>query len=155
MRVLALLAIALLFAPLPALARDPMTKDGRFTICEFQNFDKCELLTESSLRRFQLSAEERRNFEALRRFTTAPNASLADLERTFGKASKVRPRRDRPNEMTIAWFHNSAGLNDLNAKCPECGIYVYLTNNVVANINYIVDGKFTLAWNRAAPKSPQ
>ena len=47
-------------------------------------------------------------------------------------------------------------MNDLNAKCPECGIYVYLSGDVVTSLNYIVDQKFTLAWNRAsAPKPPQ
>lgn len=147
------LGIAILSAALPAAARDAMAKDGRFTVCAFQDFDKCRLLTASALRAYRFTAENKRVLKALKRYAAAPGVTLAELERAFGKSSKIIPH-GRPGDDTVAWFHNSVGLNDLNAKCPECGIYVRLADGRAISLNYIVDGKFTLAWNRAGPPPP-
>jgi hypothetical protein len=59
-------------------------------------------------------------------------------------------RHNRPNDKTIAWYHNSVGLTDLNAKRPECGIYLSLSDDAPTDLYYLVDGKFTLVWYRAA-----
>jgi len=146
-RVLFVLA-AVLFAH-PAAARDPLIKDGRFTICAFQNFDKCELLTARAFRRHHPSARDRRIVAALKRYVAARRVSPASLEEAFGKPSKIQQHAE-PTDQTYAWYDKSVGLSDLNAKCPECGIYIRVSGNVVVSLNYIVDGKFTLAWNRAA-----
>jgi hypothetical protein len=148
MRRIALPIIAILAATLPALARDPMAKDGKFTICEFQDFDKCELLTDRTIVRYKFNTREKRTLAALKVHAAAKSVSLAALEQSFGKPSKVFPHTSRPNEKTVAWFYNSVGLNDLNAKCPECGIYVYVSSDIVTSLNYIVDDKFTVGWNR-------
>jgi hypothetical protein len=149
MRLAALLTIALLASALPALARDPMAKDGKFTICQFQNFDKCELLTDRTLPRYRLNTREKRTLAALKLQAEAKTVSLTALAKSFGKPSKIFPHASHPNDTTLAWFFNSVGLDDLNAKCPECGIYVYVSSDVVTSLNYIVDGKFTIGWNRA------
>lgn len=125
MRPKILLIFAFLLAALPAAARDATIKDGRFTICAFQNFEKCRLLTTSTIRRYRLAAEEKRVLKELKQYTAAQNVTLADLEKSFGKPSKVIPHAS-PDDKTVAWFKDSVGLNDLNAKCPECGIYVRL-----------------------------
>ncbi len=146
-RVLFVLAAVLL--ALPAAARDPLIKDGRFTICAFQNFDQCELLTARTFRRYRPSARDRRIVDALSHYVAARRVTLASLQQTFGKPSKVQ-QHDEPTDQTYAWYHKYAGLTDLNAKCPECGIYIRVAGHMVISLNYIVDGKFTLAWNRAA-----
>ena len=170
MRFIVLLVIGLFAAALPASARDlnsrdpnsrdpnsrdPMIKDGKFTICKFQNFDKCELLTEPTTARYHLNTREKRTLAALQKHAAAKSTALPALEQSFGKPSKIFPHREHPDDTTIAWFFNSLGMNDLNAKCPECGIYVYLSKDVVTSLNYIVDGKFTIGWNRAGAAKPQ
>jgi len=66
----------------------------------------------------------------------------------------VRPNKSRPEERTIAWFRNPPSGS--KAKCPECGVYLYVTRDLLTGINYMVDGKFSLSWNRAEPpKTPQ
>ena len=147
MRPKILLIFAYLLAALPAAARDATIKDGRFTICAFQNFEKCQLLTTSAIRRYRLAAEEIRVLKELKQYTAAQNVTLADLEKSFGKPSKVILHAS-PDDKTVAWFKDSVGLNDLNAKCPECGIYVYVSSDIVTSLNYIVDDKFTVGWNR-------
>jgi len=86
---------------------------------------------------------------ALKRYVAARRVSPASLEEAFGKPSKIQQHAE-PTDQTYAWYDKSVGLSDLNAKCPECGIYIRVSGNVVVSLNYIVDGKFTLAWNRAA-----
>ena len=150
--------VALLLAA-PALAqpnqpRDPASKDGLFTICAFQKFDQCDLLSESSIQKFNFSADEKRTLQELRRHAEAPLIKLTDLEKSFGKPAAVRPNKSRPEERTIAWFRNLPSGS--KAKCPECGIYLYVTRDRLTGINYMVDGKFSLSWNRAEPpKTPQ
>jgi hypothetical protein len=156
---LALPVLSLLICACPALAqpsppRDPVAKDGLFSICAFQKFDQCDLLTEQSIQKYRFSPAEKRTLQDLRRFAEASRVKVEDLEKSFGKSSAARPNKTRPDEKTIAWFANSNGAP--KAKCPECGIYVYLTGDVVTGINYMVDGKFTLTWNRAEqPKPPR
>ena len=155
MRLKILFALCLLASALPALARDPksrdpMAKDGKFTICEFQNFDKCELLTDRTIARYRLNTREKRTLATLKQQAEAKTVSLTALAKSFGKPSKVFPHASHPNDTTLAWFFNSVGLDDLDAKCPECGIYIYLSGDVVTSVNYIVDGKFTIGWNRTA-----
>ena len=149
MRLKILLGLGLVFAALPAFARDPMAKDGKFTICEFQNFDKCELLNDRTTTRYHLNTREKRTLAALKVQADAKTVSLTALAKSFGKPSKIFPHASRPSDTTLAWFFNSLGMNDLNAKCPECGIYVYVSSDVVTSLNYIVDRKFTIGWNRA------
>src|SRR5262245_27685861 len=52
---LLLLTIGLLFATQAFaqsnLPRDPTSKDGLFTICAYQKFDQCDLLSEQSLQK--------------------------------------------------------------------------------------------------------
>ena len=150
MRLIALLTIAVLAAT-PAVARDPAVHDGRYTICAFQDFEKCERLTTRALRRYDLSADEKLVLRKLRRHTATGHATLATLEGSFGKSSKIFPHR-RPSDRTVAWYQNSVGMNDLNAKCPECGLYISSLRNSLTSINYIVDQKFTIVWNRASPR---
>ena len=83
--------VALLLAA-PALAqpnqpRDPASKDGLFTICAFQKFDQCDLLSEPSIQKFNFSAAEKRTLQELRRHAEAPLIKLTDLEKSFGKPS--------------------------------------------------------------------
>jgi hypothetical protein len=148
MRLRVLLVFGALVSALPASARDPMLKDGRFTICAFQDFDKCELLAAPALRRYHPTAHNRRVLAELKRYAASNNITAAALQRSFGKPSKIIPH-DNSTDQTYAWFRNSVGLNDLNAKCPECGLYIRLSGKVAVSLNYIVDEKFTLAWNRA------
>ena len=158
-----LLVLALLFAALPAPARDrdvatrePMTKDGKFSICEFQDFDHCAVLNDKTVRKYRLVAEEKRHLNDLQRIAASGQAvTLADLEKSFGNAYKVFSH-DRPTDMTYVWYRNSTGLNDLTAKCPECGIYVTLSDGLPSEMFYIVDEKFTVVWYRAnVPKPPE
>ncbi len=135
MRPKILLALAILLAALPAFARDPMAKDGKFTICQFQNFDKCELLTDRTLVRYHLNTREKRTLAALKLQADSKTVSLTALAKSFGKPSKIFPHASRPNDTTLAWFFNSVGLADLDAKCPECGIYVYVSSDVVTSLN--------------------
>lgn len=144
---LALLCIALFAATAPALARDPTLQDGRFTICAFQDFAKCQLLTARTARRYEITDDEKRVMKDLKRHVAAGRASIAALEKSFGKSSKTFSH-STPNDNTIAWYEHSVGMNDLNAKCPECGIYVSSIGNRLTSINYIVDQKFTVVWNR-------
>jgi hypothetical protein len=156
MRLISLPAIGFLVViALPAAARDPMLRDGRFTICPFQNFDKCQLLNERTMRRYRFAPEHKRVLQELKRYAAAPSVTIVELAQSFGKPSRITPH-DRVNDKTIAWIHDSVGLNDLNAKCPECGIYVRLFGDVVISFNYIVDRKFTITWYRArTPESTQ
>ena len=150
MRFISLLTIAILAATFPALARDPMVKDGKFTICAFRTFDKCELFTGKAIKKFRLTAEEKQKLKELQRYAAATQAiPLADLEKSFGRLPKFFPY-DNPNKKTLAWYRDSVGLNDLTAKCPECGIYISLIDDMPIDIFYIVDEKFRLVWYRAA-----
>jgi len=149
MRARSLFAVCLFLVSPAALARDPMTKDGQFTICAFQNFDKCELLRARAIRKYRFGGEERRTLKKLQAYAAAsPSPTQSELEKMFGKPSKIFPRTDRPTERTIAWFRNSVGLNDLTAKCPECGLYITLSGDLMTALTYIVDRKFTLVWYR-------
>src|SRR5262249_48931713 len=128
--------------------REPMTKDGKFTICEFQDFDHCELLTEKALKKYRFTAEEKQKLKDLQRFAAVTEAvPLADLEKSFGRYYKIFPR-DAPNQRTIVWYRDSIGLNDLHAKCPECGVYISLADDVPTDLFYIVEEKFTVVWYR-------
>ena len=113
------------------------------------------MLTEPTTARYHLNTREKRTLAALQKHAAAKSTALPALEQSFGKPSKIFPHREHPDDTTIAWFFNSLGMNDLNAKCPECGIYVYLSKDVVTSLNYIVDGKFTIGWNRAGAAKPQ
>ena len=146
--------VSILSAARDAMARDPMAKDGKFTICQFQNFDKCELMTDPTVTRYRLNTREKRTLAALQKHTAAKSTNVPALEQSFGKPSKIYSHRERPNDTTIAWFFNSLGMDDLNAKCPEFGIYVYLSGDAVTSLNYIVDGKFTIGWNRGGADKP-
>lgn len=119
MRLVVLILSALLVAA-PAAARDPAVKDGRFTICVFQDFEKCELLTKRTMRLHGVTEHDTQVLKQLKRHAEARHTSVAALEQSFGKASKVFPH-SRPRDSTIAWFQDSVGMNDLKAKCPEIG----------------------------------
>ena len=84
MRLKILLALGILAAALPAFARDPMIKDCKFTVCAFQNFDKCELLTERTNARYHFNTREKRMLQALQRHAAAKSTTLAALEQSFG-----------------------------------------------------------------------
>lgn len=135
-------------------AREPMTKDGQFSICEFQDFDNCQLLSDKAIKKFRLTAEENQKLKDLQRYAAATQPiPLAELEKSFGRIYRVFTH-DNPNEKTLAWYRDSVGLNDLTAKCPECGVFVSLADDMPNDIFYIVDEKFTLVWYRASESKP-
>jgi hypothetical protein len=85
-----LLAFAILATALPAAAREPQTKDGKFTIFAFQNFEKCELFSARAIGLYRFSAEDKRILKELRHYAAATRGVTVErLEQSFGKPSKI------------------------------------------------------------------
>ena len=141
MRLVVLIALALCSA-LPAAARNFITIDGKFTICKFGEFKDCDELTDAMLQSARFSADQKRVLRALKSFTGRDQpATVADLEKVFGKSAIFRP--PGMDEVNATW------LDDPKGKCPMCGIHAMFSKGDLMVIHYAVADKFMITWARA------
>jgi hypothetical protein len=154
MRLLAALALCLLGTAAANLAQSHAGPD-EFSICAFTNsaIGACEPLTDTAVQGYSLTAEESRLVKILKRFAATPtDAVLDELLPSFGVPQKPL---ETPKS-TDHWLPERPGGNKAASDCFACGVHLRLIENVLYQITYSVNGKFSVIWNRElAEKPPQ
>jgi hypothetical protein len=120
--------------------------DG-FSICSFA-MQQCEPINEATLQAHALSPAERDVVQQLKRLiVTREQAILDDLALVFAD-----PQRAVNTSTEVDLWYPDRHVIPPSA-CFLCGLHLRFFNQDLAQVNYGVQGKFMVLWNRVlAPK---
>ena len=129
--------------------RDFFTADGQFTICKFRLFKECRLLTPASEDGGEFTSSERITLHKLRELTKAEALDIPKLTDTFGQPTHIlHPPPDLlgPDGLTLLW------LTEPKEVCPLCGVRLSLQGQRLVQIDFDVNNKFMVIWQRVGAK---
>ena len=141
--------VATLFVMAFAIASRPHQHAGLdgFSICSFA-MQQCEPINDTTLQAHGLSPAEVGIVQQIKRLiVTREQAALDDLALAF--ADPQRPV-DTPNVVDL-WYPDRHVIPP--AACFLCGLHLRFFERELGQVNYGVQGKFMVLWNRVlAPK---
>jgi hypothetical protein len=140
--------VAAVFAMVLVIARSAQQRVGLdgFSICSFA-MQQCEPVNEATLRARSLSPAEAGIVQQIQRLiTTRDQAALDDLAKLF--ADPQRPV-DTPNVVDL-WYPDRHVTPP--SACFLCGLHLRFFNRELGQVNYGVQGKFMVLWNRVLTK---
>lgn len=135
-----------------AYGRDFFTADGQFTICKFRVFQECQVLTSAMAEGVDFTSSERNSLRKLRELTGADTLDVRKLTEAFGQPTQIlHPPPDilAPDGLTLMW------LTEPKEVCPLCGIRLSLQGKKLLRIDFDVNDKFMVVWQRAGAKYVQ
>jgi hypothetical protein len=132
--------------------RDFSTADAQFTICKFRVFQECRLLTPAIAEGADFTSSERNTLSKLRELTGADSLDVRKFTEAFGQPTQIlHPPPDilGPEGLILMWLTESKEV------CPLCGIRLSLQGKKLLMIDFDVNDKFMVVWQRAGAKDIQ